>query len=144
MLPFLFEAGYPIYDDKYSPNTAVVSFPVKEKYFERSKFDVTIWEQAQNAADYQRYWSDNNVSITITFKKEEEKDIEHLLECFEDKLKSVSFLPLNQKFYEQAPYEEITEVMYNQLIANIRPLINLKSNDKTMGVRFCDTEKCEL
>ena len=60
-------AGYQIEDDSYSDNSYVVEFPVHEEYFDRSKNDVSIWEQAENAAAYQKYWSDNQVSITITF-----------------------------------------------------------------------------
>ena len=52
----------------YSPNTVVVEFPIKEKFFERSKNDVSLWEQLENAAMYQKHWSDNQVSITVTFK----------------------------------------------------------------------------
>jgi len=57
------KAGYFIEDDLYSPNTIVVEFPVHDKYFERSKNEVSIWEQAENAADYQRYWSDNEILV---------------------------------------------------------------------------------
>jgi hypothetical protein len=42
----------------------------------------TIGKQFANAADMQKHWSDNQVSITITFKKEEVKDIKRCLECF--------------------------------------------------------------
>ncbi|MHA2290126.1 MAG: ATP cone domain-containing protein, partial [Promethearchaeota archaeon] len=68
LIALIKNAGYFIEDDSYSPNTVVVEFPVHEKYFDRSKNEVSIWEQAENAADYQKYWSDNQVSITITFK----------------------------------------------------------------------------
>ncbi|MHA1337729.1 MAG: ATP cone domain-containing protein [Promethearchaeota archaeon] len=138
------KAGYPIEKDKYSPNTVVVEFPVHEKYFERSKFDVSIWEQAQNAADYQKYWSDNQVSITITFKPEEAKEIKYLLECFEDKLKSVSFLPITEHGYEQPPYEKITKEEYEHRIANLKPLNLSSTADKAIGEKFCDSDRCEI
>ena len=57
-----------------------------------------------NAIDYQFYWSDNQVSITITFKPEEKDEIKRVLEFSEDKLKSVSFLPINEHGYKQPPY----------------------------------------
>ena len=37
LLPTLEEAGYPIEDDAYSPNTSVVSFPVKESHYYKGK-----------------------------------------------------------------------------------------------------------
>jgi adenosylcobalamin-dependent ribonucleoside-triphosphate reductase len=43
-------AGYPVEKDKYSPNTVVVTFPVKERNYDRCKKDLTIWEQLEIAA----------------------------------------------------------------------------------------------
>jgi ribonucleoside-triphosphate reductase len=137
-------AGYHIEADSYSPNTVVVEFPVHEKNFDRSKNDVSIWEQAENAAAFQKYWSDNQVSITITFKPEEANQIKHVLECFEDQLKSVSFLPIEEHGYKQAPYEEITEEKYNEMMSVIKPLSLENSKDRAIGERYCDSDKCSV
>ena len=137
-------AGYHIEDDSYSPNTIVVEFPVHEQLFERSKDDVSIWEQAENAADYQKYWSDNQVSITITFKQDEANQIKHVLECFEDKLKSVSFLPIKEHGYKQAPYEEITKEKFEEMVSKLKPLDLDKTKDRAIGSKFCDSEACEI
>jgi len=138
------KAGYHIEDDSYSPNTIVVEFPVHEQLFERSKDDVSIWEQAENAADYQKYWSDNQVSITITFKQDEANQIKHVLECFEDKLKSVSFLPIKEHGYKQAPYESITKEKFEEMVSKLKPLDLDKTKDRTIGSKFCDSESCEI
>ncbi|MHA1670493.1 MAG: fused protease/ribonucleoside-triphosphate reductase [Promethearchaeota archaeon] len=138
------KAGYVVEKDAYSPNTVVAEFPVHEKYFDRSKNDVSIWEQAQNAADYQKFWSDNQVSITITFQQDEANQINHILECFEDKLKSVSFLPIKEHGYKQAPYEEITKERFEELISKIQPLYLGQSRDRAIGERYCDSDKCEI
>jgi len=137
-------AGYYIEEDSYSPNTIVVEFPVHEQLFERSKDDVSIWEQAENAADYQRYWSDNQVSITITFKQNEANQIKHVLECFEDKLKSVSFLPIKEHGYKQAPYESITKEKFEEMVSKLKPLDLDKTKDRAIGSKFCDSESCEI
>jgi adenosylcobalamin-dependent ribonucleoside-triphosphate reductase len=144
LIPILEEAGYHIEKDVYSPNTVVVEFPIKEKFFERSKNDVSLWEQLENAAMYQKHWSDNQVSITVTFKKEEVKDIKYALECYESRLKSVSMLPISEHGYEQAPYEEITEEKYKEMVACIKPL-NLKTiTTQGIGEEGCTTDACEL
>ncbi|MFX1257257.1 MAG: ATP cone domain-containing protein [Promethearchaeota archaeon] len=137
-------AGYHIEDDLYSDNSYVIEFPIHEKYFDRSKKDVSLWEQAENAATYQRYWSDNQVSITITFQKDEMKEIKHVLECYEDKLKSVSFLPIKEHGYKQAPYEEITKEKYEEMITNLKPLDLYETSDRAIGEKFCDSDKCEV
>jgi hypothetical protein len=137
-------AGYKIEDDLYSPNTVVAEFPIHEEYFDRSKNEVSIWEQAENAAAYQKYWSDNQVSITITFKEQEADQIKHVLECYEDKLKSVSFLPIKEHGYKQAPYEEITQEQYKEIISKLK-LFNLNgTKDRAIGEKFCDSDRCEV
>jgi len=138
------KAGYTIEDDKYSHNSYVIEFPVHEKNFDRSKKDVSIWEQAENAADYQKYWSDNQVSITITFKPEEATEVKRVLECYEDKLKSVSFLPIKEHGYEQAPYEEITKEKYEEMISKIQPLDLDETSDRAIGEQFCDSDSCQI
>ncbi|MFX1357458.1 MAG: ATP cone domain-containing protein [Promethearchaeota archaeon] len=138
------KAGYFIEDDSYSPNTVVAEFPVHETYFDRSKTEVSIWEQAENAAAYQKYWSDNQVSITITFKKEEANQIKHVLECFEDTLKSVSFLPIKDHGYKQAPYELISKERYEEIVSNIKPLQLDETRDRAIGEKFCDSDVCEV
>lgn len=138
------KAGYYIEEDSYSPNTVVAEFPVHEEYFDRSKTEVSIWEQAENAAAYQKYWSDNQVSITITFKKDEANQIQHVLECFEDKLKSVSFLPIKDHGYKQAPYEQISKERYEEIVSKINPLQLNETKDRAIGEKFCDSDRCSI
>jgi adenosylcobalamin-dependent ribonucleoside-triphosphate reductase len=144
LIPKIKNAGYKIEVDSYSPNTVVAEFPIHEEFFDRSKNEVSIWEQAENAAAYQKYWSDNQVSITITFKQEEADQIKHVLEAYEDKLKSVSFLPIKEHGYKQAPYEEITKEEYEEMIEKITPLNLNETKDREIGSKFCDADKCEV
>lgn len=144
LIEHIAKAGYKIEDDSYSPNTVVAEFPIHEKYFDRSKNDVSIWEQAENAAAYQKYWSDNQVSITITFKEDEADQIKHVLECYEDKLKSVSFLPIKEHGYKQAPYEEITKEQYEEMISKLKPFNLDETKDRAIGEKFCDSDRCSI
>jgi adenosylcobalamin-dependent ribonucleoside-triphosphate reductase len=125
-------------------STVVVSFPVKEEFFRRGKNDVSIWEQVANAVAYQRFWADNQVSVTITFKPEEQDDIKHILELYEDSLKGISFLPISEHGYEQAPYEEISEEVYNSMTKDINAAALIIDNDDVAAPRFCDGDTCEL
>jgi ribonucleoside-triphosphate reductase len=136
-------AGYPVEKDVYSPRTMVVSFPIHEEHFTKGKDDVTIWEQFANAADLQRWWADNQVSITVTFKESEASSIKTCLEVFEDRLKSVSLLPLSAHGYAQAPYETITKDQYDEMSCGIEEL-DLSNAQNEVIERFCDGDKCEL
>lgn len=145
LIPILRDANYNIEDaETGEPNMFVVDFYIHEKNFERGKKDVSMWEQLMNAADLQKHWSDNQVSITVTFNKDESKHLAYALECFEDKLKSVSFLPLSDHKYNQAPYEEITKEQYEELTSKLKPL-NLNSlSEQSRGVLGCDGDYCSI
>jgi ribonucleoside-triphosphate reductase (thioredoxin) len=137
-------AGYRIEESVYGDNTWVVYFPVRQLNFERSKLDVSVWEQVENVAQIQHYWADNQVSATITFKPEEAADIPKVLELYEPRLKSISFLPLKDHNYAQAPYQEITEEMFVNAIAHQKPIAFEDLNTDEAQDLFCDGDKCEV
>jgi len=138
------EAGYRIEDDKYSPNTLCVEFPVKEPHFVKGKRDVSMWEQLEIAAQYQHYWADNSVSITVTFKPEEAHQIKDALEMYETRLKAVSFLRYEETGYEQAPYEPITKEQYEEMIKGITPIQRIQTDEGGTGTKFCSNDTCEV
>jgi len=137
------DSGLKVVPDIYSDDTMVVEFPIKEKNFIKDKAEMTIWEQFINAADVQKYWSDNAVSVTISFKKEEVVDVKTCLETYEDRLKGVSLLPLNDHGYQLAPYETIDEATYHKLSDNLKPLV-LNNSGHEIDEKFCTNDSCEL
>ena len=137
------EAGYHCEDDIYTPRTTVVSFPVHEQNFSRSKSDVSMFEQLEIAAQMQAYWADNQVSVTVTFTPEEAKQIGYALELYEVRLKGVSFLPEDGGGYKQAPYIEITKEQYEELASGLRPY-DLTNISHEVTDKFCDGDKCVI
>lgn len=145
LVQYALRVGYPVEPAiGQEESTVVVSFPVKEEFFRRGKSDVSIWEQVANAVAYQKFWADNQVSITVTFKPEEQDDIKHVLELYEDSLKGISFLPISEHGYEQAPYEEITEEQYNTMIAEVNLSVSIEGQLDTVAPKFCDGDSCEI
>lgn len=144
-LPALRGSGYRIEPDVYSSNSVCVEFPIEEPFFTIGKKDVSVWEQLENAGMYQYHWSDNQVSITVTFKESEKQDLKRALEYFEHRLKGVSLLPLNDSGYKQMPYETITEEEYKKYAAQIKPLVlTQKKLSAGKGERFCTNDSCEI
>jgi len=144
LVAILAKAGHTVVDDTYSKMSSVVSFPVKEQDFSRSIADVSMWEQAEIAAQMQHYWADNQVSVTIRFDKEEAADIPRLLELYEGRLKSISFLPNSDHGYENAPYIPITEAEYKKMKKKIG---KIKVNHRALHEDikdFCGGDKCEV
>lgn len=144
LLPPLAKAGYPIEDDKYEKSSSVVSFPVKEKYYSRGKDGASMWEQLENAAQMQEHWSDNSVSITVTVKPEETNQVAEALDRYQNRLKTVSFLPLMDHKYEQAPYIKITKEEYEKIVSGIYEAVDLSNTVHEITEKFCDGDTCQI
>ena len=128
-------------------STVVVAIPVKIHEPMRTLREVTMWEQLEMAAFMQRYWADNQVSVTITFDPETEgPHIANALNYYQYRLKGVSFLPrLAKGAFAQMPYEEITEEAYNELANRLSDLdFDTVKGNKAEVERFCDGEACVL
>ena len=144
VLKSLINAGYNVEDDQYSPNTSVVEFPVKEPHYEKGKRDVSMWEQLEIAAQYQNYWADNAVSVTVSFKPHEADQIRSALEMYETRLKAVSFLKYEETGYEQAPYESITKEKYEKMKSQITPITRIDDEEGGSGTKFCTNDTCTI
>ena len=105
-----------------------------------------MWEQLEGAAQLQSFWADNAVSITVTFKPEEAKDIPRALELYETRLKSVSFLPLADHKYVQAPYITITKDQYEEMVKDIKTLdlSSYRNESLNAAKEYCYGDKCTI
>jgi len=138
------QAGMHVEKDVVSQGTMVVSIPVKIDGV-RTVNEVSMWEQLSLAALIQRWWADNQVSCTVTFKPEEADQIKHALNYFQYQLKGVSFLPkTEQGSYAQMPYEEITKEQYDQMVKDIKPLNFNGMSEDSVPEKFCDSSSCEI
>jgi ribonucleoside-triphosphate reductase (thioredoxin) len=149
MLHLFKAAGYKIEADLVSANTSVVYFPVASGH-KRAEKQVSLFEKIGLAATAQKYWSDNGVSVTLSFDKEEEtKFIAPALNMYEGQLKAVSFLPMGNKTYPQQPYTEITREEYNSYVGTIgkidwSAIYDGKDNLDAESEKYCSTDACEI
>jgi adenosylcobalamin-dependent ribonucleoside-triphosphate reductase len=149
MLPLFRMANYNVEPASESPDTtSVVFFPIMSDA-KRSEKDVTIFEKMSIAAAAQRYWSDNSVSVTISFDSETEKEhVGTVLHMYDGQLKTVSFLPQGNFTYPQMPYTQITEEEYNQASMNLFPIdltgIYEGLAADAVGENYCTTDSCEI
>jgi ribonucleotide reductase alpha subunit len=140
-------AGYHVEEDHYSDNTMVIEFPVKVDSMDRRKNEVSLREKVDLAARIQHYWADNQVSCTAEFDPDTEADdIPRILAAYEDRLKGISFLPMRDHGYQQAPYEEISEQEYEEMRRDIKPLQaqNGSRLQHDQEDKFCDGEACTI
>ena len=142
-------AGYKVEADLVSANTSVVYFPIASGH-PRSEKDVSLFEKIGLAATAQKYWSDNGVSVTLSFNKETEtKHIAPALHLHEGELKAVSFLPMGNEVYPQQPYNEITREEYNSYVGKIAKIdwsaiYDGVENLEAQGEAYCSTDACEI
>lgn len=149
MLPLFRMAGYRVEDDVTDPgNTFVVYFPIKSEA-ERAEKDVTIFEKIALAATAQRYWSDNSVSVTVSFNPDTEKDqVGTVLKMYDGQLKTVSFLPSGNHVYPQQPYTQITAEEYEAESMKLFPIdltgVYHGLGSDAIGEAYCTTDACEV
>jgi len=149
MLPLFKMANYRVEPASESPNTtSVVFFPIKS-LAKRSEKDVSIFEKASLAATAQRYWSDNSVSVTVSFDSNTEKDsVGTVLHLFDGQLKTISFLPMGNHTYPQMPYTQITKSEYDDYAKLLFPIdfvgIYAGLGSEAVGEAYCTTDACEI
>jgi hypothetical protein len=142
-------AGYKMEPDVVSANTTVVYFPLHSGH-PRSEKDVSLFEKIGLAATAQKYWSDNGVSVTLSFDKESEsKFVAPALHMYEGQLKAVSFLPMGNTVYPQQPYTQISKEEYEQYVGKIgkidfSAIYDGLENLEAQGEMYCTTDYCEI
>jgi adenosylcobalamin-dependent ribonucleoside-triphosphate reductase len=150
MLPLFKMANYKVEPASESPDTtSVVYFPIKSDA-KRAEKDVSIYEKMALAAYAQRYWSDNSVSVTISFNPETESEaVGTVLHLYDGQLKTVSFLPSGNFTYPQMPYTQITEEEYtNEGEMKLFPIdfagVYAGMAIDAIGEAYCTTDACEI
>lgn len=149
MLPLFQMAQYRVEPAAESPETtSVVFFPV-ETNAKRAEKDVTIYEKVALAAAAQRYWSDNSVSVTVTFDADKEaENIEPVLHMYDGQLKTISFLPMGNHVYPQMPYTQITSEEYEGYTMKLFPIdfsgVYAGMAADAIGEAYCTTDACEV
>jgi ribonucleoside-triphosphate reductase len=143
-------AQYRVETDLSNPDTTVVVYFPIHSNAKRSVNDVTLFEKANLAVVAQRYWSDNSVSVTLTFDPDTEgKHVGTVLHMHEGQLKTVSFLPSPKGgVYQQMPYAEITadayeQARYNLFKVDLGPIYDGNALDAA-GEAYCTTDACEV
>jgi len=149
MLPLFKMGNYTVEPASESPDTtSVVFFPIKSNAV-RSEKSVSIFEKMSIAATAQRYWSDNSVSVTVSFDAENEAgDIGNVLHMYDGQLKTVSFLPMGNFTYPQMPYTQITEQEYEDARMKLFPIdfsgVYAGMAADAIGEAYCTTDACEI
>lgn len=149
MLPLFKMANYRVEPASESPDTtSVVFFPIQTDA-KRAEKEVSVYEKVSLAVVVQRYWSDNSVSVTVTFDPEKEAEaIPSILHMHDGQLKTLSFLPMGNTVYPQMPYTQITEQDYEDATMKLFPIdfsgVYAGMAADAVGEAYCTTDACEV
>jgi len=141
--------GYPIeyvkhFDGTEDYNTVVVTFPFSYPEGTKLASEMTALDQIKEIRRLQEDWSDNSVSCTIYYRKEEIPEIrEYLQKHYRNNHKSLSFLLHSEHGFAQAPYEEITREQYEELLARTTVISSIESAEFE-GQDECATGACPI
>jgi ribonucleoside-triphosphate reductase len=123
--------GYPVeyvknFDGTEDYNTVVVTFPFAYPEGTKLAADMTAIDQLKEVRKMQEQWSDNSVSCTVYYRKEELPEIkEYLAKYYKNNHKSLSFLLHSDHGFAQAPFEEITKEQYEALLKATTPITSV-------------------
>jgi len=142
--------GYPVeyqqnFDGTPDYSTVVVGFPFAYPEGTVLAKDMSVIQQLETVRWLQEVWSDNSVSCTVYYKKEELPEIKrYLKKWYKTSHKSLSFLLHSEHGFKQAPIEEITKEEYEALVQKTTPIISMSSVDIGLDYADCESGSCPI
>lgn len=145
-------SGVYVEDDVTKPdNTDVFYFPTRAPKESITLKDVDAIQQLEHYLCFRDHWCEHNPSITVYVREPEWMDVGAWVYRHFDELGGVSFLPLYDHVYKQAPYQEISEEEYKEWSAKT-PEVDWSrlrefetSNNTTVQPELaCSAGVCEL
>jgi ribonucleoside-diphosphate reductase alpha chain/ribonucleoside-triphosphate reductase len=120
------ELGYPTFPEvgqnKENPKTKVIEFPVKSPHG-KTKYDVSAIEQLEIYKMFMEEYVQHNASNTISVRNDKEWNevVDWVYENW-DTVIGITFISLDDSFYQLLPYESCTEEEYNRRKKELKPI----------------------
>jgi ribonucleoside-triphosphate reductase (thioredoxin) len=153
MTMFLKDFGVPSEPDVMkSDMTTVFYFPIKAPKGATVTKDMSAIEHLEVWKAYRTHWTEHNPSVTINVAEDEWLDVGAWVFKNFDSIGGVSFLPLSEHSYKQAPYQEVTKEEYEQAVKSMPSRIPWESlplyelEDTTTGSQelACTAGACDV
>jgi ribonucleoside-diphosphate reductase alpha chain len=149
---YMEQAGFPVEQDVMSPSSVVFSFPVKSPESSTCVKEVGAMEQLALWKTYQNHWCEHKPSVTVYYTDSEYFKVAQWIWDNFDLCSGISLLPTSDHVYQQAPYEDIDESRYQELLAampqnvNWEELSQFEKEDNTTGSQelACTGGACEI
>jgi len=150
---FMIAQGFPSEPDVTDrANTTVFSFPMAAPKGALTRDDISAIDQLEYWKAYQEHWCEHKPSCTVYIQEDEWLKVGDWVHSHFDMMSGVSFFPFVDHVYQQAPYEEITEDDYEELVKEMPKdvdwtrLQEYEKEDTTVGSQelACQGGVCEI
>ena len=148
---FLQSHGVPSEADVMKPHdTTIFSFPMKAPDGCITRDELDSFTHLKLWLTYQRHWCEHKPSVTVYVKEADWPSVGAWVWEHFDEISGISFLPWDGGSYKQAPYEEITEDVYDLLKTGMPKEIDwntfLEYTDNVEGAQMlsCVAGVCEI
>ena len=152
------ESGSFIESDGMSSENIIVSIPIKMEgaIMRQEENPIQLMERAKHiykhwiAEGHNRGDNTHNVSLTVSYKPEEEDAVRQWMIDHSDSWTGISLLPYDGGTYTQMPFEEISEFEYYQWLKKIPRNVDFGSvnyggfEDERLGELACAGGACEI
>ena len=150
---FLKDGGIPWEPDVTKPDsTSIFSFPIKAPEGSVTRKDMSALDMLDIWMVYQDKWCEHKPSVTIDVRDDEWMAVGAFVYENFNEISGVSFLPYSDHIYKQAPYQEIDEDKYHELLSQMPKGIDwtvlsmYEKEDTTTGSQelACGGGACEI
>ena len=149
---YMADKGFPVENDVMSDSSVVFSFPVKAPTTSVTVNQVGAMQQLELWKAYQNFWCEHKPSITIYYTDDEFLEVAQWIWKNFDMCSGISLLPYSDHVYQQAPYEDATDEMFEELVGKMPAdidwddLSNYEMEDNTIGSQelACVGGACEI
>ena len=118
-------------DGSHNLDTIVVDFPMDYGSEAVTESEVNVIEELETQKMLQTYWSDQSVSCSHYFHREEVQQIRKWLgEHYTDSVKTCSFMHVLDHGFKQTPLETITEAEYHEMISVTQPITHITDDEE--------------
>lgn len=115
LYPFMKDKGFVVDDDKSRPeSTAIVSFPISAPDDAVTRESISALDALDLWLTYQREWCEHKPSVTVSVREHEWLEVGAWVFRNFDEVSGISFLPMSNHVYEQAPYQDMTEEEFSE------------------------------
>ena len=150
---FLIDQGFPHEDASEKPDsTTVFSFPIAAPEGAITRRDMTAVEHLKLWKVYADHWCEHKPSITVSVKENEWLQIANFVYENFDSMSGISFLPMTEHTYKQAPYQDVSKEQWNEALLSMPNEVDWESfaayetEDTTTGTQefACTANSCEI